>query len=347
MTESNPSPRRSFLRQVTLGTASLAAWHAYSARALVADAAAPVPSQDPARIQPPGPLRFGIISDVHHDIMHDGIARVGAFVRSMTRDKADFIIQLGDFCWPVDRNRPFLDAWNQFPGPRHHVLGNHDMDGQAPRERTVAFLGMPHRFHAFEHGGWKWIVLDGNDPGGKAPGYRRFVAQDQLEWLSQELRRGQEPVIVFIHQALDHPQGIENQDAVRTVIQSARWHDGSPRVSAVFAGHHHQDWLQVIDGIPHVQINSASNHWVGDTFAHDSYPEHVLEAYPWIRRTCPYRDPLWAMVTLDPVQGRILIEGRTYEWVGPGPVELGIPHTQCPPESTVPMIRSRTVKDEG
>lgn len=320
-------PRRQFLHQLPLATGAIS-----SLLMSASPSASPTPSK---------PIRFGLISDVHQDIMHDGVERVSAFIEAMTTAQAEFIVQLGDFCRPLDTNQAFLQAWNRFPRPRHHVLGNHDMDGGAPREQTVAFYGMPSRFHSFLHRGLKFLVLDGNDPGGSAPGYRRFLAADQLEWLAAEVTRGSEPVLIFIHQALDHPSGIENQMKARAILESARYPDGSPRVMAVFSGHHHQDWLQTIHGIRYLQINSASYHWVGDTYAHDSYPEAVLRDHPWIRRTCPYRDPLWAQITIDPIRGILEVEGRSSQWVGPSPSDLGIPISQCPPETTVPAIRHR------
>ena len=75
------------------------------------------------------PLRFGVIADVHKDVMHDADQRLRLFIEEMKREKVDFIIQLGDFCVPIDANLPFLKIWNSFSGPRYHVLGNHDTDG--------------------------------------------------------------------------------------------------------------------------------------------------------------------------------------------------------------------------
>lgn len=202
-------PRRRFLHQLPLATGAVST---LLTSASASASTAPAPSS---------PIHFGLISDTHQDIMHDGLERVSAFIKAMTTAQAEFIVQLGEFCQPLDHNQAFLHAWNRFPRPRHHVLRNHDMDGGAPREKT------------------------------------------------------------------------------------------------------------------------ASYHWVGDTYAHDSYPETVLRDHPWIRRTCPYRDPLWAQITIDPVRGILEVEGRTSAWVGPSPTDLGIPTAQCPPESTVPAIRHR------
>lgn len=287
------------------------------------------------------PLRFGLITDVHQDIMHDGVDRLSAFVDAMTRERVDFIAQLGDFCWPHPRNRSFMETWNRFPGPRYHVLGNHDMDGGYAREQTVGFYGMPARHYAFQAGGLKFLVLDGNDPGGTSRGYKRFVAADQLAWLTTELRQSSQPVVVFIHQALDHPQGIENQAEVRAILEQARTATGSPRVVAVFSGHHHQDWTRTLAGIHYLQINSASYFWLGEKFAHDSYPPAVLDTHPTIRMTCPYREPLWALVTLDPQRGSLRLEGRTSSWVGPAPRELGVAPEPSSPDPTCPEIRPR------
>ena len=68
-------------------------------------------------------VRFGLIADIHPDVLPDGLERVQAFVKAMTEAKVDFILQLGDFVWPKPSNQPFLEAWNAFPGPRYHVLG--------------------------------------------------------------------------------------------------------------------------------------------------------------------------------------------------------------------------------
>jgi hypothetical protein len=44
--------------------------------------------------------RFGVISDVHQDIIPDAADRITAFVAAMTKARADFVVELGDFCIP-------------------------------------------------------------------------------------------------------------------------------------------------------------------------------------------------------------------------------------------------------
>src|SRR5882762_7470703 len=78
--------------------------------------ASPIPASlkaDPAKVK----IRFGICADIHQDIMHDGEKRLQVFIDDMQKQNVDFIIQLGDFCRPYDKNLPFLKIWEQFPGP--------------------------------------------------------------------------------------------------------------------------------------------------------------------------------------------------------------------------------------
>ncbi len=290
-----------------------------------------------------GPRRlcFGLISDVHQDVMPDGVERVGAFVADMQASAADFIIQLGDFCQPHARNAPFLAAWNAFEGARYHVLGNHDMDGGASREKTVEFYGMPGRHYAFDAGPVRGIVLDANDPGGRAGGYRRFIAAEQQAWLRRELEQTDRPVCLFLHQPLDRPAaGVENGEAVRAILERAE--AARPgTVLAVFAGHFHQDYQWHAEGIPYVQINSASYVWLPAAAARETYPAEVHRAHPYLRHVAAYRAPLWALATLDLDRGELLLEGRRSEWVGPDPWERGAPEEQYPRDKNRPAISDR------
>lgn len=253
----------------------------------------------------------------------------------------DFIIQLGDFCQPHSRNEPFLAAWNTFSGPRYHVLGNHDMDGGAAREKTVEFYGMPDRYYAFDAGPMRGIVLDGNDPGGQAGGYRRFIAADQQAWLRRELEKTDRPVCLFIHQPLDTPSsGVENGEAVRAILEQAE--AARPgTVLAVFAGHFHQDYELHIEGIPYVQINSASYVWLPADAVRETYPAELHRAHPYLSHVAAYRDPLWAVVTLDLNCGELWLEGRRSEWVGPDPWQRGASEDQYPRDKNRPAISDR------
>lgn len=302
------SSRRVFLQRVALAPAVLAAWAGHSTAAASSRR-----------------VRFGLITDVHQDVMPDGIERIRAFLAAMKAAAPDFILQLGDFCVPAPRNRAFLDAWNEFPGRRYHVLGNHDMDGGFTREQTVAYYGMPHRHYAFEAGPVRGLVLDGNEPGGTAAGYKRFMGSEQLAWLEAELARADRPVLLFMHQPFDADHGgcLENSAAVRAVLaQAERRRRGG--IVAVFSGHLHLDYAREIEGVPHVQVNSASYWWLTEPAARrETFPSEVHRAHPYLTHVAAYRDPLWALVTLDCERGELVLEGRRSAWIGPDPWARG------------------------
>ncbi len=272
------------------------------------------------------PLRFGVIADVHKDIMHDADQRLTTFVNAMREADVDFVVQLGDFCVPKDANQEFLDIWNTFTGPRYHVIGNHDTDGGYQREQTVKWWGMPSRYYAFDRGGVRFIVLDGNDkPEDHAGGYPRYIAEDQLDWLRQELGGTKLPVIILSHQSLEREDqgGVQNGDEVRKILEEANAKAGRRQVIACFSGHHHRDYVRQIRDIVYPQINSASYYWVGGDYQRIRYSEEIDKAHPYIKYTVPYKDPIYAIVTIDHAQGYLRIEGKRSTFVGPAPWEIG------------------------
>ena len=46
------------------------------------------------------PVTFAAMTDLHLDIMHDGMMRIDAFLDAAQKADVDFIIQLGDFSFP-------------------------------------------------------------------------------------------------------------------------------------------------------------------------------------------------------------------------------------------------------
>ena len=290
------------------------------------------------------PVTFAVGTDIHKDIMHDADQRLKAFVEAAAKSKVDFIIELGDFCQPKKANQGFLDIWNSFKGPRYHVLGNHDMDGGFKREQTVAFMGMPAQHYSFDAGGWHFVVLDGNDPDvPKRSGYCSRIGAEQLEWLKADLKKTAKPTVLFSHQGAG--ASLRNAPEVRAVLETANREAGRTKVVAAFCGHDHIDLVTTINGIHYVTVNSMSNNWLGEKFTCVRYGKEIDARHPYIKYTAPYKDPLFAIVTLEP--GKITIKGVESEWVGPSPRDLKHPGSLADtPEKTgiAPRISSRTLE---
>ncbi|AWW32205.1 alkaline phosphatase [Echinicola strongylocentroti] len=272
-------------------------------------------------------ITFGVITDLHHDIMHDGQKRLEAFLGDMKEQQPDFIIQLGDFCVPKPANQPLLDAWNTFSGDKHHVIGNHDTDGGFSKDQVVEFWEAKGNYYSFDKNGFHFVVLDGNEhneSSDRPKGYARYISPSQMDWLVDDLQKTNLPSIVCCHQGLDNERyGIENGMAVRYLLETANTNAGFQKVILVLSGHHHQDYFNKINDIHYVQINSASYYWLGDQYKTVRYSEQVDENYPWIKYTAPYKDPLWATITIAS-NGKINIKGKKSSFVGPSPKQMGV-----------------------
>ncbi|MCE4566974.1 metallophosphoesterase [Maribellus sp. CM-23] len=290
-------------------------------------------------------IRFGVCADVHKDIMHDADERLQAFINKASEKKTDFIIQMGDFCRPYEQNKEFLDIFNNYPGNKYHVIGNHDMDGGFSREQVIEFWNAPQKYYSFNQNDFHFIVLDGNDKNpspDKAAGYARFIGKEQVEWLKNDLATTDLPCIVFSHQSLENVElGVENQNEIRAILEAANKTAGFEKVVACFSGHHHTDYATSINGIYYIQINSMSYSWLGGDYQTIRYSKEIDEKFPWIKYTVPYADPLFAFIEID--QNKIQIHGVESTFVGPSPEELRFPK---PTENSpiVPMISDRKLK---
>lgn len=285
-------------------------------------------------------VRFGLCADPHQDVMHDGEARLSAFIDRATEENVDFILQLGDFCRPYPHNRGFMNVWESFKGSRFHVIGNHDTDGGFTREQVLEYWQMPARFYTFDRGGFHFIVLDGNDVlANRAPGYPRAIAADQIKWLQADLASCDQPVIIFSHQSLEDPGGVENGAEIRQVLEEANRSAGYRKVVACISGHHHIDYHRKMGGIDYLQINSMSYYWLGNKHLKVRYSPEVDKNFPYIKYTAPYRDSVYAIVTLE-AEGSMTIEGLSSEFVGPSPWELGFRRGDWQ-DRVVPQIRDR------
>ncbi len=282
-------------------------------------------------------VSFGVCADVHKDIMHDADSRLEEFIKTAQNNNTAFITQLGDFCRPYDYNKSFVDIWNSYPDRRYCVLGNHDMDGGFTREQTLAFWGVEKKYYSFDSGDFHFVVLDGNDKnpsGNRVPGYARFIGKEQQEWLKNDLISTHKPVIVFSHQSLENVFGIENRYEIQKILTDANKKAGFTKVVACFSGHHHTDYYLKSEGIYYIQINSMSYSWVGGDYKKVRYSPEIDEKYPWIKYTIPYKDPLYAFVTIE--NGILGIKGKKSVFVGPGPEEIGLPPSENGP--VVPFI---------
>ena len=62
-------------------------------------------------------ITFGLVADVHKDLMPDANGRLEVFIEQAQKRKVDFIIQMGDFCFAEIKNKEFLNIWKHTKAP--------------------------------------------------------------------------------------------------------------------------------------------------------------------------------------------------------------------------------------
>ena len=70
--------------------------------------------------------------------------------------------------------------------------------------------------------------------------------------------------------------------------------------------------------------------WVGEKYRHARFSPEIEKAHPWVSYTVPYKDPLFAVVTLTP-DGILKIDGTKSQFIPPTPSELGYPSDSLGP----------------
>lgn len=290
------------------------------------------------------PVTFAVVSDLHQDIAHDAEERLGTFLRAANDSQVDFIIELGDFCMPKEENKPFLKLWQDYAGEKYMLLGNHDMDN-CSKEEVMQFIGMNNRYYSFDKGDFHFVVLDPNNiydgekyipyENGNYFGYGEkvsYVDPEQVEWLKKDLQSTDKRCIIFSHQSFECSS--QNREEIRKIFEDENLRAGYKKVAVAFSGHDHTNYMKEINGIAYIQINSASNQWVGEKYAcPERFSDEINQKRPALKYTLPYKDALYGIVTLtgDGMQ----LKGVKSEFIAPGPEELGITDR---PQPLVPWI---------
>ncbi|WP_158587729.1 metallophosphoesterase family protein [Algoriphagus lacus] len=288
-------------------------------------------------------LKIGLISDLHLDIIHDGKERLNTFLIESLLQQPHGLIQMGDFAIPKPENLSSIDAFNKAHPRALHVLGNHDMDGGYSREEVAKTYGMPGLYYSTDMESIRLIVLDGNDPGSpkNKGGYASYIGPEQQAWLISELEKAEKPVLIVSHQPIAGIYTIDNSQEIQEILSRF-----ATKILLAINGHAHVDQHVEVGGVHYVHINSASYYWVGEKLAHNSLPKEIHEKNPSLKFTCPYADPIFAMLSIDPAGRKITIEGKRTSWIGPSPQQLGysILNEREQRDNLRPEIKSRKIK---
>lgn len=211
-------------------------------------------------------LCIGLVTDLHYadkpsaGTRHyrESLAKLDAAAVQFQKDQISVLVELGDLidaADTVEKEQNYLKTINEkfskICKNRHYVIGNHCVD-TLKKEEFLAGVGQEKTYYSFDQEGIHFIVLDAcfrSD--GVAYERKNFqwtdanIPQAELEWLKEDLKSNDKPVIVFAHQRLDvsNNHGVKNNKQVRNLLES------SGKVIAVFQGHSHKNDLNTIGGI--------------------------------------------------------------------------------------------------
>lgn len=296
-------------------------------------------------------VKFAIFTDLHYDHIPDGNRRLQEFINDVKKTDIDFIIGLGDICYPIEENRVILEALKTTGVPCYYTIGNHDSDVFS-REQVMKFLCMKNNYYSFSKDNIKFIVLDTcyiKRTDGYTPYYKRnydktsdsypYIPPEELSWLANELNDNCEYYILFSHHSLVNEfakRGVTNREEVRAILEKANGQ--GKRVLMCMNGHDHGDAAVDINGICYYTLNAMSYIWHGlkETY---NYSKEIHERYPGLKDMILYKDALHAIVTIID-DGQLKIEGMKGNYQNIIPSDVGIWNNMWNGVSIEPIVSS-------
>ena len=96
-------------------------------------------------------IRFLVFGDLHMEDCADGMQRLERILNHAREEQVDFIVSLGDLCFPTQEHIPAMDMIRSCGIPVHHTIGNHDVQ-EWTIDESLRFLGKEKPHEAFETG---------------------------------------------------------------------------------------------------------------------------------------------------------------------------------------------------
>ncbi len=271
------------------------------------------------------PLRIAVVADIHHGRDHltkkgtAALGLVGRFLDFVAAEKPDFAIELGDRISDVDAAtdarlaEEVAAALRPIAVKLHHICGNHDREFLSVAENE-AILGQRLGHETIDAGGWR-VVLWRADSRISRPGGFAF-SDDDLAWLSATVRAADRPLAIMSHVPVSgHSQAgnyyFERNPSLSTYPEAERVRAilREARVPALWlSGHVHWNTLTILDGIPHITLQSLTETFT--THPHPAASWAMLELGETVR---------WTVHGLEPLDLTLPAAAMARRWVAPLP----------------------------
>jgi predicted phosphodiesterase len=211
-------------------------------------------------------VRVGLITDLHYAdkpaagtrYYREALDKLAEAAAQFKKDEPAFVVELGDLIDAADTVETELKYLKRIEKEfaalakdRHCVLGNHCVDTLTKKE-FLDGVGQKESHYSFDRGGVHFVILDACFRSDGKPYERKNskwtdsnIPAGQLDWLKDDLKGTDKPVVVLAHQRLDvtDSYGVKNAADVRKLLEASK------KVLAVFQGHSHKNDYKEIGGI--------------------------------------------------------------------------------------------------
>jgi 3',5'-cyclic-AMP phosphodiesterase len=270
-------------------------------------------------------FRFGMVTDLHFgpQAYYKGkLRKLTHCAADLTREvmrifreelHPDMVVNLGD---DIEDESAELDKVRYLEcqsilktanSPLINVAGNHDTIHLSLDDLNECWGRTGHLYYSFEQAGFHWTVLHTLET--KDVGVH--IDRDQMRWIQADLEQSTLPVVILMHHSASEqdltdsrwfstcPQLalVAERSELRTIFQN------SHKVIAVFNGHVHRNYLDIIEGIPYVTLQSMVEN------LDDDAPGKAAASYAWVELASTH------------IVVRVLGNDRaSYQWQFPGKI---------------------------
>ena len=283
-------------------------------------------------------MKFAIFSDLHYDAIPDGDRRIEEIITSAKKAKVDFMIALGDLCYPLNENKRILENINSSELPCYFTIGNHNTDSYTIDE-VLDFFNMERSYYSFIIENIKFIILDANFINKKTnviPYCKRnydksndeypYIPNEQIDWLKKELDDSDKYYILISHQSLSNDfqkRGISNRKEIRAILEERNLK--GRKILFCVNGHDHGSDCKTINNIHYYTVNSTSYIWHG-TKEVFNYSHEVHKKYPYLKDLILYKEALHVIVNIDN-EMNVSINGINGNYQKHSPKDIGLTDT--------------------
>ena len=226
-------------------------------------------------------LKIALVTDIHHgkDMEakkgQSALPLLAEFARFVESHQPDLVLEMGDRISDQDPEtdlileRQVSAAFEPIRNlaPVHNILGNHDRDFLSIAANEEIF-GQSFASSTLDVKGWRIVLWQADTLIQRPGGFN--CPQADLDWLGSTIDAADRPLLIVSHVPVSGHSQIGNyyfqnntelstypqSEAIRTILRRSKV------PTAWVSGHVHWNTLTVVDGIPHMTLQSMTESYV-------------------------------------------------------------------------------------